>query len=113
MRNCSSTLVGWNSRHRSLGVEIWDKFTLHPYDHVFKDQSPFLQPADSQLIDHRVMRQAVYQIIEISVTYAQFPEPRELLKGLGIYFLAHQFRALTPAFFPDIRLANTSAVTIK
>ena len=65
------------------------------------------------MIDHWVMRQAVYQIIEVSVTYAQFPEPRELLKGLGIYFLAHQFRALTPAFFPDIRLANTSAVTIK
>jgi hypothetical protein len=59
------------------------------------------------------MRQAVYQIIEVSVTYAQFPEPRELLKGFGIYFLAHQFRALTPAFFPDIRLTNTSAVTIQ
>ena len=46
------------------------------------------------------MGQAVNQIVEVSVTYAQFAEPRELLKGLGIYFLAHQFKALTPAFFP-------------
>ena len=83
-----------------LRVQIRYEFAFHPYDHVFKDQSPFFQPANTQLIDHGVMRQAVYQIIEVSVTYAQFPEPRELLKGLGIYFLAHQFRALTPAFFP-------------
>jgi len=96
----ASVLAGWNSRRQLLGVEIWDQLTFHPYDHVFKDQSPFFQPADTQLIDHGVMGQAVDQIIEISVTYAQFTEPRKLLKGLGIYFLAHQFRALTPALFP-------------
>ena len=35
------------------------------------------------MIDHWVMRQAVYQIIEVSVTYAQFPEPRELIPDLA------------------------------
>lgn len=83
-----------------LRVQIRYQLTFHPNDHVFKDQSPFFQPADTQLIDHGIMGQAVNQIIEVSVTYAQFPEPRKLLKGLGIYFLTHQFNALTPAVFP-------------
>ena len=80
MRFGASTLVGWNSRRRLSGVEIWNQFTFHSNDHVFKDQSPFFQPADSQLVNHGIMGQAVNQIIEISVTYAQFAEPRELLK---------------------------------
>ena len=85
---------------RASGIQVRNKFTLHSYDHVFKDQSPFFKPADTQLIDHGIMGQAVNQIIEVTVTYAQFPEPRKLLKGLGIYFFTHQFNALTPAVFP-------------
>ena len=94
-----------------LRVQIRNQFTLQPYDHVFKDQSPFFQPAYTQLVDHGIMGQAVNQIIEVSVTYAQFSEPRKLLKGLGIYLFTHQFNALTPAVFPISVLRILAQIT--
>ena len=81
---------------KASGIQVGNKFTLQPYNHVLQDQPPFFQPANTQLIDHRVVRKAVYQVIKISVADAQFTEARKLLKGLGIYFLTHQCRALTP-----------------
>lgn len=54
------------------GVQIRYQFTFEPNNHVLQDQSPFFQPANSQLVDHGIVGQAVNQVVEISVTDTKF-----------------------------------------
>ena len=44
-----------------------DADALERGDHVFEEEFAFLEPAYPQLVDHGIVLQAVYQVVEITV----------------------------------------------
>ena len=76
---------------RRSSVQVWYQLALERRDHVLDQEFAFLQAPDTQLIDHRVVLQPVNQVVEISVTDAQFTQSVEILERLSIDFVGHRF----------------------
>lgn len=69
------------------GIEVRDEFAFHRSDHVFDQKLALFQATNSQLVNHRVVLQAIDQVVKISVTDPQLAKSFQLFKGLGINFV--------------------------
>jgi hypothetical protein len=52
-------------------LHVRNEFALQRHDHVLEQELALLEPADTELIDHGVVLQAVDQVVEVPVTDAE------------------------------------------
>src|SRR5690606_24526907 len=102
--------AGLTARRRDLsGVEIGNQLAFELRDHVLEHETALLEAAYPQLVDERVAGEPVYQVIEVAMTDAQFPEPGELLEQLRVdLFVSHRTRQAPQAEMPPPPEANST-----
>ena len=78
-----------NGHRLRSGIHVRYQLAFELRDHIFQNKTAFFQSPNSKLIDKRIVRQAIAQIIYVAVTNAEFPEPRKLPERLSVYFVRH------------------------